>query len=109
MPKIKYRLGLDLGANSLGWCVYRLNPQDEPDKIVRLGARIFADGRDPKTLASRAAERRRARQERRRRDRVLKRRHKLMQKNKMKIQKKKKISMIERKTTKKRKKKKKVN
>ncbi|MBN8717719.1 MAG: type II CRISPR RNA-guided endonuclease Cas9 [Stenotrophomonas sp.] len=79
MPKIKYRLGLDLGANSLGWCVYRLDAQNEPDKLVRLGARIFADGRDPKTLASRAAERRQARQKRRRRDRVLKRRHKLMQ------------------------------
>lgn len=79
MAKIKYRLGVDLGANSLGWCVYRLDAQDEPDKIVRLGSRIFADGRDPKTLASRAADRRQARQARRRRDRVLKRRHKLMQ------------------------------
>ncbi len=79
MAKIKYRLGVDLGANSLGWCVYRLDAQDEPDKIVRLGSRIFADGRDPKTLASRAADRRQARQTRRRRDRVLKRRHKLMQ------------------------------
>lgn len=79
MAKVKYRLGLDLGANSLGWCVYRLNDGNEPDKIVRMGVRIFSDGRDPKTLASRAADRRSARQARRRRDRVLKRRHKLMQ------------------------------
>lgn len=79
MARIKYRLGLDMGANSLGWCVYRLNEANEPDKIIRMGSRIFSDGRDPKTLASRAADRRAARQARRRRDRVLKRRHKLMQ------------------------------
>ncbi|HET7561548.1 MAG TPA: type II CRISPR RNA-guided endonuclease Cas9 [Rhodanobacteraceae bacterium] len=79
MARIKYRLALDMGANSLGWCVYRLDGNDEPDTIVRMGSRIFSDGRDPKTLASRAADRRAARQARRRRDRVLKRRHKLMQ------------------------------
>lgn len=79
MARIKYRLALDLGANSLGWCVYRLDDSDEPDAIVRMGSRIFSDGRQPKTLASLAAERRLARQARRRRDRVLKRRHKLMQ------------------------------
>lgn len=77
--KLKYRLALDMGANSLGWCVYRLDERVEPDKIIRMGSRIFSDGRDPKTLASRAADRRLARQARRRRDRVLKRRHKLMQ------------------------------
>lgn len=79
MARIKYRLALDMGANSLGWCVYRLDGHDEPDAVVRMGSRIFSDGRDPKTLASRAADRRAARQARRRRDRVLKRRHKLMQ------------------------------
>lgn len=79
MARIDYRLALDLGANSLGWCAYRLDGNGEPDKIVRMGSRIFSDGRDPKTLASRAADRRLARQARRRRDRVLKRRHKLMQ------------------------------
>ncbi|HET7929891.1 MAG TPA: type II CRISPR RNA-guided endonuclease Cas9 [Rhodanobacteraceae bacterium] len=79
MARINYRLALDMGANSLGWCVYRLDAHGEPDKIVRMGSRIFSDGRDPKTLASRAADRRLARQARRRRDRVLKRRHKLMQ------------------------------
>lgn len=79
MAKLKYRLALDLGANSLGWCVYRLDDTDEPVNIVRLGSRIFSDGRDPKSLASLAADRRLARQMRRRRDRVLKRRHRLMQ------------------------------
>jgi CRISPR-associated endonuclease Csn1 len=79
MAKIKYRLGLDLGANSLGWCVYRLDDRGEPVAIHRLGTRIFSDGRDPKTLASLASDRRMARQARRRRDRVLKRRHRLME------------------------------
>jgi CRISPR-associated endonuclease Csn1 len=79
MARIKYRLALDMGANSLGWCIYRLDVHGEPNKIARMGSRIFSDGRDPKTLASRAADRRLARQARRRRDRVLKRRHKLMQ------------------------------
>lgn len=79
MARIKYRLALDMGANSLGWCVYRLDAANEPDKVIRMGSRIFSDGRDPKTLASRAADRRAARQARRRRDRVLKRRHKLLQ------------------------------
>lgn len=79
MAKIKYRLGVDLGANSLGWCIYHLNDNSEPAKIVRMGSRIFSDGRDPKSLNSLAATRRQARQARRRRDRVLKRRHCLIQ------------------------------
>lgn len=79
MARIKYRLALDMGANSLGWCVYRLNDNNEPLAIQRLGSRIFSDGRDPKTLASKAADRRMARQMRRRRDRVLKRRHRLIE------------------------------
>lgn len=81
MARIKYRLALDMGANSLGWCVYRLDANDEPDKFIRMGARIFSDGRasSNENFASLAAKRRAARQARRRRDRVLKRRHKLMQ------------------------------
>jgi len=78
MAKIRYRVGLDVGANSIGWCVFQLGSGDEPEKIVRMGSRIFSDGRDPKTLASNAAERRQARQARRRRDRLLKRRQRFM-------------------------------
>jgi CRISPR-associated endonuclease Csn1 len=78
MAALNYRLGLDLGANSLGWCVYALDDEGEPGRIVRMGSRIFSDGRDPKSLASLAATRRQARQARRRRDRLLKRREKLM-------------------------------
>jgi CRISPR-associated endonuclease Csn1 len=44
-----------------------------------MGVRIFGDGRDPKTLTSRAADRRLARQARRRRDRLLKRRKRMME------------------------------
>lgn len=41
MARIKYRLALDMGANSLGWCVYRLDDKDEPDRIVRMGHASF--------------------------------------------------------------------
>lgn len=78
--KLKYRVGLDLGANSLGWCVYALNKNDAPCRIVRAGARVFSDGRGASitNYASLAANRRAKRQARRRRDRVLKRRHRMM-------------------------------
>jgi CRISPR-associated endonuclease Csn1 len=76
--KIPYRLGLDIGTNSIGWCVLRLDDQDQPTGIVRAGSRIFSDGRVTKTLATLAAERRRARQMRRRHDRVLKRQARFM-------------------------------
>ena len=71
--KKRNRLGLDIGTNSIGWCVLQLNDDDQPIGIIRAGARIFSDGRSPKTLASLAADRRAARQMRRRHDRVLKR------------------------------------
>lgn len=69
------RLGLDIGSNSIGWCLIEydeFNPIGE--KIVDIGARIFADGRDPKSGASLAVDRRAARSARRRRDRYLGRR-----------------------------------
>lgn len=69
-----YRLALDLGANSLGWCLLELDPAGAPCGLRDMGVRIFPDGRDPKTLASLAAARRLARGMRRRRDRYLQRR-----------------------------------
>jgi CRISPR-associated endonuclease Csn1 len=74
-----YRLGIDLGINSLGWCAVRLNGRGEPDSILDVGVRLFTDGRDPKTGTSLAADRRVARQMRRRRDRYLRRRGDLME------------------------------
>ena len=63
------RLGLDIGTNSIGWCL-----TEDEGRIVDIGVRIFADGRDPKSGASLAVDRRAARAMRRRRDRYLGRR-----------------------------------
>jgi CRISPR-associated endonuclease Csn1 len=63
------RLGLDIGTNSIGWCLI-----EDDARIVAAGSRIFADGRDPQSGASLAVDRRTARSARRRRDRYLGRR-----------------------------------
>ena len=73
-----YRLALDIGANSIGWCLLRLDAASRPSGILDMGVRIFPDGRDPKSLASLAAARRLARGMRRRRDRYLQRRTALL-------------------------------
>ena len=65
----KYRLGLDVGTNSLGWSVLELDANSKPCAIVGAGSRIFAEGREAKTKATLAATRRAARSARRRRDR----------------------------------------
>lgn len=74
-------LGIDLGTNSLGWCL--IDTVGEPlssdeGSIVDIGARIFGDGREPKSGASLAVDRRAARAMRRRRDRYLSRRAALL-------------------------------
>lgn len=63
------RLGLDIGTNSVGWCLI-----ENDGRIIALGSRIFADGRDPQSGTSLAVDRREARAARRRRDRYLGRR-----------------------------------
>ena len=65
----KYRLGLDVGTNSLGWSVLELDAKTKPCAILAAGSRIFAEGREAKTKATLAATRRGARSARRRRDR----------------------------------------
>ena len=80
MPKMRYRLALDLGSTSLGWAMVRLNPQDEPCAVIKAGVRIFSDGRNPKDGSSLAVSRREARAMRRRRDRLLKRKNRMMAK-----------------------------
>ncbi|MEO8722701.1 MAG: type II CRISPR RNA-guided endonuclease Cas9, partial [Sphingobium sp.] len=66
------RLGLDIGTNSIGWCLY------DGDCIRDIGVRIFSDGREPSKGgmpgASLAVTRRVARAMRRRRDRFIGRR-----------------------------------
>jgi len=65
----KYRLGLDVGTNSLGWGVLELDEDGVPCAIAAAGSRIFAEGRDNKSKATLAATRREKRSARRRRDR----------------------------------------
>lgn len=78
-------LGLDLGTNSLGWCL--IETEGEPGekdhgRILDLGVRIISQsemaGRDAKSRESLAVARREARGMRRRRDRYLKRRNRLL-------------------------------
>jgi len=66
MPR---RLGLDIGTNSIGWCLI-----EDDQRVLDIGVRIFSDGRDPKSGASLAVDRRAARAMRRRRDRYIGRR-----------------------------------
>lgn len=77
---MSYRLGLDLGTNSIGWCLFDLDDQGNPCGVKDIGVRIFPDGRNPKDKTSNAATRRVARGMRRNRDRYLKRRKRLMTK-----------------------------
>ena len=69
------RLGLDLGTNSIGWALYRLDGGDppEPEALLDGGVLIHSDGRDPQSGASNAAQRREKRGPRRNRDRTLRR------------------------------------
>ena len=71
------RLGLDLGTNSIGWALYRLDGDGEPDKLIDGGVLIHQDGRNPQSRASNAAERREKRGPRRNRDRMLRRRRRV--------------------------------
>ena len=73
-----YRLGLDLGANSIGWVCMRLDAQARPEGILKAGVRVYPDGRNPKDGTSLAAARRLPRSMRRNRDRYLRRRRNLL-------------------------------
>ncbi len=75
----KYRLGLDLGTNSIGWAAVELDEHGEPCGVLDMGVRIFPDGRNPKDGSSNAVKRRIPRGQRRRRDRYLKRRADLVE------------------------------
>ena len=69
---MNWRLGLDLGTNSIGWCALEL-ADNRPINIIDMGVRIFPDGREPAAEGrigdSLAVQRRMARGMRRRRDR----------------------------------------
>jgi len=55
---MRYRLALDVGSTSIGWCLIRLNADDEPIAIIRMGVRLFSDGRNHKAGSPLAATRR---------------------------------------------------
>lgn len=58
---MKYRIGLDMGATSIGWSAFDIDNQ----KLLDFGVRIFDDGRDDKSKASLCVKRRSARGARR--------------------------------------------
>ena len=78
----EYRLGLDLGSNSIGWCAVELDAEGRPVDVLDAGVRILSPneeaGRDPQSRNSLAATRRLARGQRRRRQRFTRRRDRLM-------------------------------
>jgi CRISPR-associated endonuclease Csn1 len=76
-PKMRYRLGIDLGTASIGWCMLRLDGEGQPVAAIRAGVRTFIDGRNANG-ASLAVTRRLARQMRRRRDRLLRRKQRML-------------------------------
>jgi CRISPR-associated endonuclease Csn1 len=73
---LAWRLGLDLGTNSLGWIALRLE-NGKPRGILAAGSRIISSsesaGRDPQSKQSLAVNRRDKRAMRRRRDRFKRR------------------------------------
>lgn len=75
---MRWRLGLDLGTNSLGWVAVELSGEGRPTGILAIGSRIFSDGRDAKSGASLAVDRRNARAMSRLRDRFKRRQDALL-------------------------------
>ncbi|MBO0346035.1 type II CRISPR RNA-guided endonuclease Cas9 [Roseibium sp. CAU 1637] len=76
-----WRLGLDLGSNSLGWAALELAEDSGvlvPCGLVDCGVRIFSDGRNPKDKQSNAAKRREPRAARKNRDRTERRQARLI-------------------------------
>ncbi len=78
-----YRLGVDLGSNSIGWCALILDENDRPSSVLDAGVRTLTPndeaGRDPKSKVSLTANRRDARAMRRRRGRFVRRRERLVE------------------------------
>jgi len=76
--KKNYRLGIDMGATSLGWCMLKLDKDNKPCGIIKMGVRIFPDGRDDKSKEPLNVTRRIARSIRRNRERYKRRRLSLL-------------------------------
>lgn len=63
---MNYRIGLDIGVASVGWCALESDQNGEPLRILDLGVRVFDGAENPKNGASLAEPRRQARGLRRR-------------------------------------------
>ena len=72
-----YRLGIDLGTSSLGWCCLETK-DDEVTGLLDIGVRIFPDGRNDKSKDPLCVARREARSARRRLKRFKERQTKLI-------------------------------
>ena len=66
-----WKLGIDLGVASMGWCALRLDENDQPIAIMDGNVRLFSDGRDAQTGMPLNVQRRMARGARRNRERTL--------------------------------------
>ena len=75
----QFRLAMDIGTNSIGWALYKLDQNKKPVRIEKTGVRIFSTGREDKTHTTLNATRRQKRLQRRQRDRYLQRRQYLLQ------------------------------
>lgn len=75
---MRYRLGLDMGTNSIGFSVIELSNDDQPVDLIDMGVRIFKDGRNPKDHQPLAVARRQARGLRRQRDRRIQRKRQII-------------------------------
>lgn len=63
---MSYSIGLDCGIASVGYAILELDTNEEPCRIIKLGARIFNRAENPKDGSSLAKSRREARSARRR-------------------------------------------
>jgi CRISPR-associated endonuclease Csn1 len=76
--KKHYRLGIDMGSTSIGWCMLELDKKNNPCGVINLGVRIFPDGRDDKSKEPLSVARRTYRGMRRNLDRYLERRKQVL-------------------------------
>ncbi|MCQ2398262.1 MAG: type II CRISPR RNA-guided endonuclease Cas9, partial [Sphaerochaetaceae bacterium] len=75
---MRYRMGLDMGTNSIGFAVIRIDDDNKPVEVEDMGVRIFSDGRNPKDNQPLALQRRMARGLRRQNDRRKVRRNRIV-------------------------------
>jgi len=72
-----YKLGLDIGASSIGWSLLEIDKNENSIDIINMGSRIFSDGRDPVSKTPLSVEKRMAHGASVRRDRLLMRKETL--------------------------------